>query len=167
MNDMKSIVLPVILMLFSFLTEGQIASDKNEIEATIARLFEGMKKGDSALLRTAFANQVTMATISRKKDETPSIKQETGIADFLKAVGTPHPEAFNEPIWNLVIQIDGDFAQAWANYAFYLGNKFNHCGVDAFQLFKGVDRKWKIFHLTDTRKKEGCDVPKKVASMFK
>ena len=43
-------------------------------------------------------------------------------------------------------------------FAFYLDDKFSHCGVDAFQLFKG-NTGWEIFQLTDTRKKEGCVIP--------
>jgi len=55
----------------------------------------------------------------------------------------------------------------WASYAFYLGKKFNHCGVDAFHLVKSEDGEWKIFHLADTGQKEGCNIPKKIGNQFK
>jgi hypothetical protein len=58
-------------------------------------------------------------------------------------------------------------AQAWMKYAFYIGKQFSHCGADAFQLFKGADNKWRIFHLADTRWKEGCNVPPAIANQFK
>ena len=70
-------------------------------------------------------------------------------------------------IWDTKIQIDGNMAQAWAPYAFYVGKKFSHCGVDAFQLFKSTDGVWRIFHLADTRQKDGCNVPKKISEQFK
>jgi hypothetical protein len=44
------------------------------------------------------------------------------------------------------------------NYAFFAGDTFSHCGVNAFQLFKGADG-WKIFHIADTRRREGCEMP--------
>ncbi|MFM7855462.1 MAG: hypothetical protein ACKO96_26940, partial [Flammeovirgaceae bacterium] len=65
------------------------------------------------------------------------------------------------------MEVDGRFAQVWCDYAFYVGNKFSHCGVDAFHLFKGSDNVWRIFHLVDTRRREGCAVPESVSSQFK
>ncbi|MFM8913065.1 MAG: nuclear transport factor 2 family protein [Flammeovirgaceae bacterium] len=155
------------LMVASATGLAQVTDDKKLVEATIETLFTAMKKGDSSLLRTAFADEVTMATIAQAKDGSPVIKREAGIANFMRAIGTPHPDAFNEPIWNLRVEVDGRFAQAWCDYAFYLGNKFSHCGVDAFHLFKGTDGNWRIFHLADTRRKDGCNVPESVARLFK
>ncbi|MFM8849946.1 MAG: hypothetical protein ACKOE5_06090 [Cytophagales bacterium] len=146
---------------------AQVAEEKKSVEVTIQTLFTAMKKGDSALLRTAFAGEVTLATISLGKDGNPVLNREKGITNFMKAIGTPHPEPYNEPIWNLKIEVDGRFAQAWCDYAFYVGNKFSHCGVDAFHLFKGSDGIWRIFHLADTRKKEGCTVPDSIAKKFR
>ncbi|MFM8744101.1 MAG: hypothetical protein ACKODM_12365 [Cytophagales bacterium] len=146
---------------------AQVAEEKKSVEVTIQTLFTAMKKGDSALLRTAFAGEVTLATISLGKDGNPVLNREKGITNFMKAIGTPHPESYNEPIWNLKIEVDGRFAQAWCDYAFYVGNKFSHCGVDAFHLFKGSDGIWRIFHLADTRKKEGCTVPDSIAKQFR
>ncbi|MFM8832674.1 MAG: hypothetical protein ACKOEV_03410 [Cytophagales bacterium] len=146
---------------------AQVAEEKKSVEVTIQTLFTAMKKGDSALLRTAFAGEVTLATISLGKDGNPVLNREKGITNFMKAIGTPHPESYNEPIWNLKIEVDGRFAQVWCDYAFYVGNKFSHCGVDAFHLFKGSDNVWRIFHLVDTRRREGCAVPESVSSQFK
>jgi hypothetical protein len=57
-------------------------------------------------------------------------------------------------------------AQAWCDYAFYVDKSYSHCGVDAFQLFKGKDG-WKIFHLADTRRKTGCTIPKEIQDKHK
>jgi hypothetical protein len=164
---MKNLAFALLLLLTFTKASSQSVADKKSIEATINTLFEAMKKGDSALLRTAFSDKVTTATIGQKKDGSPFINYDSGIANFQKAIGTPHPEAYNEPIWNLKIEVDGNFAQAWTDYAFYIGKTFSHCGVDAFQLFKGSDGKWKIFHLADTRRKADCNIPKEVSNQFK
>jgi len=58
-----------------------------------------MKKWNSALVYSALAKEVTMATIYRDKNNLPPMKHELGVADLLKAVGTPDNEIWNEPIW--------------------------------------------------------------------
>jgi hypothetical protein len=159
----------ITLFLVFLIIGNSFSQNKTEelaVQRTIELLFAGMSKGDSAMVHSAFAEEVSMATISKDKNGQPNIRNESSISGFLKAVGTSHEFAFNEPIWNLKINIDGNLAQAWANYAFYLGKKFSHCGLDAFHLFKGADGKWRIFQLADTRQKEGCQIPKEVASKY-
>ena len=92
----------------------------------------------------------------------PLLRNET-LASFLKSVGTPHKEVYNELIWGEKIEVDGDFAQVWVDYAFYLGKNFNHCGVDAFHLIRDGKGEWKIYSLSDTRRKVGCEVPKEIS----
>ncbi|MCE2995511.1 MAG: hypothetical protein ACK5RG_14815 [Cyclobacteriaceae bacterium] len=164
---MKFIATIHLFVLVSF--EMAFAQNKEELSVRqpIDRLFAGMSAGDSSMVHSAFAKQVTMATIGKDKTGQPFIRNESGIADFLKAVGSPHPEPLNEPIWDVKIAIDGNFAQVWASYAFYIGKKFSHCGVDAFHLYKQPDGQWKIFHLADTRQKEGCSIPQEVSDRFK
>jgi hypothetical protein len=160
-------LLIVFFLFFSGQLIGQNSVFDKSIREPIDRLFLGMARGDSAMVRSSFAAQVTMATISKGKTGQPVIRYENGIKDFLRAVGTPHSETWNEPIWDLKINVDGDFAQAWASYAFYSGKQFSHCGVDAFHLVRGMDGRWTIFHLADTRQKEGCNIPDDIKKTFK
>jgi len=145
---------------------AQTAQDNREILVPVNDLFRGMNSGDSALVHSVFTPAPTLVTVSKNKDGVPDLR--TGqLQKFLDAVGTPHDLKWSEPIWDVKIQMDGNLAQVWAKYAFYLGKEFSHCGVDAFQLFKGADGKWKIFHLADTRQKDGCSVPPAIASSIK
>ena len=48
----------------------------------------------------------------------------------------PKEEIWDEPIWNEKVQIDGQLASVWVDYAFFLGDRFLHCGGDAFHLAK-------------------------------
>jgi hypothetical protein len=136
------------------------------VREVINRLFEGMEKGDSAMVGSAFGTNVTMATIFRDKANTPMIHHENSLTGFLTAVGTAHKEVWFEEIWNVKIQVDGDLAQVWCDYAFYLDNTFSHCGVDALQLHKTKDG-WKIFHLADTRRKQDCKIPDEIQAKHK
>jgi len=154
----------VFLSFFiSIITHAQ--SEKELVMKPVHQLFDAMQKGDSALLRQTFAKEVTMATVGTKEGKL-FFERESSIDGFLKAIGTPHAQAYNEMIWGEKIEVDGNFAQVWASYAFYLGNKFSHCGVDAFHLVKEANG-WKIFHLADTRQKDGCNVPTEISNRFK
>jgi hypothetical protein len=165
---MTKIILFCVVALCSvgFVHAQTVSQDEQLVNETINQLFKGMESGDSAKMRALFTSQVTMATVFRDKSNNPVLERESSIKDWLTSVATPHKEVYFEEIWNVKIQLDGDFAQAWCDYAFYLGNKFNHCGVDAFQLHKEKDG-WKIFHIADTRRKDNCTIPQTIQDKHK
>jgi hypothetical protein len=137
------------------------STDEQHVREVVAQLFKGMELGDSALVRKCFMPQVTLATVKTSREGQTVLTREAGITGFLKAIGTPHADKCYEETWNVRVSIDGALAQVWCDYAFYVGNKYSHCGVDAFQLFKG-DGTWKIFHLADTRRAT-CDIPAEIS----
>lgn len=156
--------LTLVFCLLSFLTTAQ---DVKKVMEPVHLLFDGMKKGDSAMVRRSFHSTLTFNTVTVDlKTNEPVLRTETA-EHFLKAIGTPHQEVYNELIWSPKINVDGNFAQVWVNYAFFLGKTFSHCGVDAFQLFKDAGGQWKIFSVADTRHKTGCNVPKGVSDQLK
>jgi len=155
----------LILLLILPHVKAQTSEEANVTEV-INRLFKGMYNSDSIMVRSVFAKEVTMATAFRSKEGSPVLRRESSINDFVKAVGKKQPEPYAEEIWNMKIQIDGDLAQVWCDYAFFVGNKFSHCGVDAFQLHKSNEG-WKIFHLADTRRKEECSIPEDIQKKHK
>ena len=163
---MKIVAISLFLLSALISVNAQTALEKDALMKPVKMLFEGMQKGDSALVHQAFSKTVTMASIFSDKSGKSLIRHESSIQDFLQSIGTPHAETYNEMIWGEKILMDGNFAQVWTNYAFYLGKKFSHCGVDAFNLVKGQDGNWTIFHLADTRRKEGCVVPKEISKLF-
>jgi hypothetical protein len=152
------IIATALAILLSTGCFSQGTQDETTVREVIDKLFLAMQKGDSTMLKECFGPEVTLATIYRNKSGEPTIERETSIGSFSKAVGTPRKEVWFEEIWSLKIDVDGDFASAWCDYAFYRDNIFSHCGVDAFHFFKGKEG-WKIIHLTDTRRKTGCNVP--------
>jgi hypothetical protein len=163
---MKSTLSYILILFAANLVMAQSAQDNKEILVPVNNLFKGMNTGDSALVHSCFTANPTVVTVLKNKDGVPEMRSGS-LQKFLDAVGSPHEQKWNEPIWDVKIQMDGNLAQVWAKYAFYLGKEFSHCGVDAFQLFKGADGKWRIFHLADTRQKEGCNVPPAIANSVK
>jgi hypothetical protein len=159
----------LIIILFFIAGTGcraQGQDDKAQVSAVVDKLFKGMALGDSTMVRACFTDTVTTATIFRDPGGRPHLRREDGIEGFLRAVGTPHPEPWNEEIWHLAVRVDGDLAQVWCDYAFYVGNRFSHCGVDAFQFYRTKEG-WKIFHLADTRRATDCDVPDEIRDKHK
>jgi hypothetical protein len=128
--------------------------EKKEVQGTIDLLFDGMREGDSSKVSQAFHADARLMTIFVDKAGNPRLVEEE-IQGFLNAVGTPHTEVWNEKLTSVKIQIDGNLAQAWTKYMFYVDENFSHCGVNAFQLAKDSNG-WKIIQITDTRRKTDC-----------
>ncbi|MBB2146056.1 hypothetical protein GM921_11205 [Pedobacter sp. LMG 31464] len=148
--------LSIILFLFgSIQLYAQSNTEETAVKATINLLFDGMRNADTAMIRKAFATQNTMQTIAKNKDGKFVVRTEN-VSDFIKSIGTPHPEKYDERIVFTKILIDANLASVWTDYKFYVGEKFSHCGVNSFQLFKGEDG-WKIIYIIDTRRKDNCN----------
>lgn len=117
-------------------------------------LFDGMRAGDSTMLRKAFLPSCTLISISKNAADS-LVMHNSDMTGFIKAVGTPHRDKWDEQIYNVKISVDGPMAIVWAPYKFYLGEKFSHCGVNVFTLVE-TKAGWKISNITDTRRKDVC-----------
>jgi hypothetical protein len=124
------------------------------VKQTITSFFDGMRRGDSTLVRRSLAPGAVFHGLGGKPGQPATLETES-INGFLKAVATPHPEAWDERVQFERVLIDANLASVWVPYEFYLGSKFSHCGYDSFQLVKLADG-WKIAHIIDTRRKEKC-----------
>lgn len=133
----------------------------------VKTLFDAMATGDTASIRSVFHPEAILFTVIKDaKSGEPSLRKET-LGQFLAAVGKPHKDVYHELTWGEKIFIDGDFAQVWTDYGFYLNTTFNHCGVDAFQMIRNAKGEWLIYGLSDTRRKTDCQVPKEVEARIK
>jgi hypothetical protein len=153
MKHIYVFLLPIVFGLNK--SYAQVNTEENAVKKTINLLFDGMRNGDTTMLRKAFATKSTMQTIAKTKDETFIVKTQS-VNDFIKGVATPHPEKYDERIVFTKILIDANLASVWTDYKFFIGDKYSHCGVNSFQLFKGVDG-WQIIYIIDTRRKDNCN----------
>lgn len=156
----------VFCTFFISMMNAQTANEETAVVEVINKFFKAMELGDSAMLHSTMLDPMTSATIYRDKTGSMQIHRDTSAIGFLIQVGTPHKEVWHEEIWNNKGQIDGDFAQLWCDYAFYVDKTFSHCGVDAFQLVKQKDG-WKVFHIADTRRRQGCNIPQNIQDKYK
>jgi len=133
--------------------EGEEAA----VMAVVEAMFDAMRAGDSTALRAVLHPSATGATTFVREGK-PTLAREATLDGFVQAVGTPHEAVWDEKIWDAEVRIDGPLATVWTAYAFYAGDELSHCGVDALQLFKS-EAGWKVFHIADTRRREGCEIP--------
>lgn len=149
-----SLLMISIFLISADLKAQQAPQERAILESTILRFFDGMRKGDSTLSSSAMSKNIVMQTVTgtgntvRVRTEDPK--------NFLKMVGTPHKEVYDERITFDHVQIDGSLAAVWTPYKFYIGSKLSHCGVNSFTLTKEAGE-WKILHVIDTRRQEGCE----------
>ena len=151
----KNTYMKYLFMLLTFASGiAHAQSQEASVQAIVDRLFEGMKKSDTALIRSAFAPGCILQTVVVNKENKTVLLTEA-LDSFLLTISRPHNEIYDERIRFDQVKIDGELAMVWAPYEFYLGNQFSHCGVDSFQLIH-INGEWKIQYLVDTRRRQGC-----------
>jgi hypothetical protein len=126
---------------------------EREVIGVVQRLFDGMRARDTAAMRALFEPGARLQSVATRQGVLTVSEDSLGM--FLRAIGTPHPQVFDERIANERVLVDGPYAVAWVDYTFYLGDQKSHCGIDAFQLVRRPTG-WRIFGLTDTRRRENC-----------
>ena len=124
--------------------------DETAVKATITRLFDGMSKADSTMLKPLFAPGAQLQTVQNKQG-TVSVKEDA-IAGFIASVGKAKAGTLNEQLLGMDINIDGDLATAWTPYSFYYNGQQSHCGANAFTLVR-IGGDWRIQTIIDTRRK--------------
>lgn len=146
-----------LLTILLFMGASQLFAQTDEqlVKAAINQVFDGMRKNDSSMVREVLHPSCFLKSIGKTK--TGEVKlQEDAILMWLKQIGTKREGVIlDERLTSYDIKIDGEMAMAWTPYEFYVNDKFNHCGVDAFTLMK-TDKGWKIVGIVDTRRKENC-----------
>ncbi len=157
---MKKLIL-VLLLLSTFISaKGQTTNPEiDAIKKTVNTIFEGMKKCDSAMVKSVFAPGAVLQTIRNAIDGLSGTVSGDRIEPWLKAIAQPKTvdQIWDEKMNFDQILIDGNLAQVWGSYTFHVGSKFSHCGTDNITLVKYADG-WKIVYLIDTSRKAGCKV---------
>jgi hypothetical protein len=128
-------------------------SDDRAVVTVVKHFFDGMRTRDTALLRSTVVPSAALQSVSGPT----GLGNVTPIDQFIGRIGTGTGPGGDEQIQDPKVQIDGPMASLWAYYTFTRGGEtqINHCGVDLFLLRKASDG-WKVFHVSDTRRTEGC-----------
>ena len=140
----------VLLVLCPLPLAAQGADEKAVLDV-VTRLFDGMRTRDTTAMRAAFAPGARMWGVGR----TGEIQGESIDGWIASIARIPAGQDADEVLHDPEVRIDGNIATVWTYYDLFLGERFLHCGYDAFQLVRAQDA-WKIVSVTDTRRQEGC-----------
>ena len=156
---MKRLVTSAVFLLFGAFAIAQDSTEEDKVRQVVDTFFEGFHARDSVIMKSAFYDDPVVQTIAKTKEgETRLVNEE--LKNVLKGiVSIPQETKFKEVLHDYIIKIDGNMANAWTPYSFYMNENFSHCGVNNFQLLKQKGE-WKIIYLIDTRRREGCEEKK-------
>ncbi len=141
--------------IVSGIATAQTVDHKAVIE-TIDQFFDGLNSGDSSLMRTTLHKDARLMTTFNDQSGSPRITT-SDIEQFLSRVGAPKENKWEEKLWSKTIKVEDNLAMVWTEYSFFIDDVLSHCGVNAFMLARQEDG-WKIFQITDTRKKTSCHI---------
>ena len=148
----KSLILLCVLLSF---TSWSQTSEEDAVKLAIEKFFEGFHKQDTLALKQSASDAVVMQTIS-KDSIGNTVVRSMPFEKFVEGIASiPETTKFEERLNSFSIQVDGNMANAWTPYEFWINDGFSHCGVNSFQLVKYAAG-WKIVYLIDTRRKENC-----------
>jgi len=140
----------ILLLVASSRIDAQVASDSAAITGVVTRLFDAMRVRDTTTMRALFVPNASMQSL---RDSAVTFDRIDGwIAGVARA---PQGVVLDERLGPQTVRVDGNLATVWVDYWFFVGPRFSHCGVDAFQLAR-IGGGWKIFSVVDTRRTTGC-----------
>jgi len=143
-----SLVLPLLVV-------GQECAPENQIRQVTDQLFRAMETGDSTAARAVFYSNARMQTTYIQRSTGKTVLHEGSLDEFISAIGERKEDVWEERTANYSVQVDGQLAHIWMDYAFYLNGTFSHCGVNSFHLMC-IDGSWKIIDVIDTRRSTNC-----------
>ncbi|MEO7924574.1 MAG: nuclear transport factor 2 family protein [Chitinophagaceae bacterium] len=144
----------IVLTVILYGTGAKAQDAGDSVKAVVNKMFTAMKEGNGEMLRSTFADSMVLQTIFINKEGKLVVRDENP-AGFIDFVSKETAGNADERITFDVVKVDGPLAIAWTPYSFYYKGKFQHCGVNSFQLVR-FNGEWKIQYLIDTRRKQGC-----------
>ncbi len=138
-------------MLFTVVGFSQ-TDEEYKVKYAIETFFDGFHQSDSLKMKSVMHPNMIMQSIQPDK-EGKEVLVNQNVSGFLKLV-TQYSKVRNweEELESFDFKIDGNLAQVWCPYNFYLNGMLSHCGANSLQLFF-ADEQWKIVSILDTRRK--------------
>lgn len=131
-------------------------ADYQAIETAVRTLFDSMRAADTTKASLVLAPDFRIMVLTRNPAGQTQTR-EVSRKQFLTQIASKPPQTLDERYWEGQVQVDGDLASFWCQYAFFNNGKFSHCGTDAFQLYRTAQG-WRIFNLAYNIQREGCNM---------
>jgi len=152
----RAILAVTVLATATAFTPALSAQDAEAaVEAAIMQVFEGMHTANPEMVRAVFAPDARFAVISSRNG--PAVIAAQTVDGWIEAIGGSEGR-WDEQVYDLDIDVDGDMASAWVPYTFYFDGAVQHCGINSIELLRDA-KGWKVTQLSDTRRTENCPDP--------
>lgn len=137
--------------LLLLLAAPTLLSAQNQPGDVVKRLFDAMRMQDTAAMRATMHPDMRLlaqGTNPQGVYRVAAVPVERWLTGIRNA-----PAATDERLFDLEQWVDGLMAAVWTRYEFWLGDRYSHCGYDAFQLIQ-LNGEWKIIAGADTQKRD-------------
>ena len=151
----KSIAMITLFVFICVANAQKNTNHHSDIKKTITIFFDGIHKGDSAIVSSTLHSSIKIQTTFTNKNGVKSIITGSKKKVLTSIASKNKKDIYFEKLISWNINIDGNLASVWTPYEFYLNGKINHCGANSFQLFNN-NGKWEIIYLVDMRRKNNC-----------
>ena len=151
---MRNPILLLLLLIASIncYSQSAVSTDKQKITKVVNQFFEALEKKDTALLKNvAVAEGQVWRIYLEERAEKVNMRF---IEDDLQTLSTLPP--VKETALDYQIKVHRDIAVAWVPYEFRIEDKFSHCGIDVFTLFR-INNTWKIMSTAYSVQKTNCE----------
>lgn len=109
-------------------------------------LFDAMAEKDAQGMRRAFTDDALL--LAPAPAGAAQAFRTVDVEQFVQAILSA-PGRVLERLWDPEVRQNGDVATVWAPYDVYLGDRFIHCGIDAFNMVRQGDA-WRIAFISYT-----------------
>lgn len=123
-----------------------------EVRAAVDQIFEGMRTANPDLVRAVFAQGARFAGV----DPSGAVTVQS-VDGWLSAIGSSE-RRWDERVYDVEVEVDGNMASVWAPYTFYLDGAVRHCGINSIELLHDGSG-WKVTQIADTRRTDACPDP--------
>ncbi len=135
---MRGVAVVVMTASLGVSVAAQAPADREAVLTTVQAFFDTMTAKDVEGARKILMPQGRFHAVRMRDGNIRSFSNEEYFADLQAAKQT-----MRERIWNPEVRVHGAIATVWTPYDFWIGGKYSHCGIDAFDLVK-TDEGWKI-----------------------
>lgn len=141
----KSLGLALALVSSTHVAVAQAASiDEKAAIAVADSVLAALTKGDSATLARLTVDSAIVGGISLRDGVERVALRTWGL--YINRKG---PTTFTERGFDATAHVQDRLAQVWMPYDLYTGDKWSHCGIDAFTLVK-LSGHWRVASLVYT-----------------
>jgi hypothetical protein len=163
---MKKILYLLIMMCAaSFTIQAQNTdTDKKAASDVADKLFAAMKAKNYEQIKVLFLDGGKLTALDQPKTGKgfSTTRNFTGEA-FAKMISEAKAPEFIEKMPSKDVRIYGDSAVVIGRYTFHVGERFSHCGTNAFHLLKS-NGEWKIANASTTIEQQNCEKPNDFSS---